>query len=358
MDSASAWEAQTKELIARVDLEIQEIQAEAARRIAVYNRKKEALEESLATYREMMYIEDRPAAEILTPDDVREKSQKDILCLIASRNNGLLVANQAVKLMKDAGVFGNPENASSAIYSVLKRSTKEFVRVGQGVYKLRDWSQTADAAAAKDNRKIVLPPAPAGSANTIASASGTGFEPPEEEPDEANDEADLDAAEDEETGNDDRTGNLTNSETIVKPIDMTTNGQPETPDDTENVLAPETSPAGATETGLSDADAMVVPDTPAAETAKQAAGGNASRNAESWIQQLEPEAIKLIPLVLARKYNAVPISVTGNTLIVAMSNPYDIFAIEAFSAKSRKHITPVAANSEEIKQAIDYNYRG
>jgi hypothetical protein len=142
MPGASAWEVQTRELIARIENEIAELQAETTRKIAILGRKREALEESLLTYQEM-YLTDKPASLALTPEDVRDKSQREILSLIASRNGGLLVANQAVKLMRDAGVFGNPDNASSAVYSVLKRATKEFERVGQGVYKLRGWSSTA-----------------------------------------------------------------------------------------------------------------------------------------------------------------------------------------------------------------------
>ncbi len=142
MYNASSWEAQTKELIARIENEIGETQAETVRRIAILRKKKASLEESLLTYQEMMYVTDKSAFRILTPEDVRDRSQKEILRLIASRNHGLLIANQAVKLMREAGVFGNPDNASSAVYSVLKRA-KEFERVGQGVYKLRDWTDTA-----------------------------------------------------------------------------------------------------------------------------------------------------------------------------------------------------------------------
>jgi hypothetical protein len=136
MDGASAWELLTKELISRIDHEIEETQVETTRRIATLKMKRAALEESILTYREMMHITDKPASQVLTAEDVRDKSQKQILVLIALRHNGLLVANQAVKQMSEAGVFGNPENASSSVYSVLKRSP-EFERVGKGIYKLR-----------------------------------------------------------------------------------------------------------------------------------------------------------------------------------------------------------------------------
>ncbi len=72
----------------------------------------------------------------------------------------------------------------------------------------------------------------------------------------------------------------------------------------------------------------------------------------------QPEALQLIPEVMARRYNAMPLSVSGNTLQVAMVDPTDIFALEAFSALSRLRIKPIAANATEVREAIDFNYKG
>jgi general secretion pathway protein E len=73
---------------------------------------------------------------------------------------------------------------------------------------------------------------------------------------------------------------------------------------------------------------------------------------------LQPEALQLIPEVMARRYGAIPMAVSGNTLEVAMSDPTDIFALEAFSALSRKRIKPLAATADEVREAIDFNYKG
>ena len=73
---------------------------------------------------------------------------------------------------------------------------------------------------------------------------------------------------------------------------------------------------------------------------------------------IQPEALQLIPEVMARRYNAMPLSVSGNTLQVAMVDPTDIFALEAFSALSRLRIKPIAANATEVREAIDFNYKG
>ncbi len=72
----------------------------------------------------------------------------------------------------------------------------------------------------------------------------------------------------------------------------------------------------------------------------------------------QPEALQLIPEVMARRYTAVPLTVSGKTLQVAMADPTDIFALEAFSAQSQMRIKPIAASSKEVKDAIDFNYKG
>jgi general secretion pathway protein E len=72
----------------------------------------------------------------------------------------------------------------------------------------------------------------------------------------------------------------------------------------------------------------------------------------------QPEALQLIPEGMARRYNAVPFTVSGNTLQVAMADPSDIFALEAFSAQSQKRIQPIAASIREVRDAIDFNYKG
>ena len=71
----------------------------------------------------------------------------------------------------------------------------------------------------------------------------------------------------------------------------------------------------------------------------------------------QPEALQLIPEVLARKYNAIPQSVSGNTLKVAMVDPTDISALEALAASSQKRIQPVGASLKEVREAIDFNYK-
>jgi general secretion pathway protein E len=72
----------------------------------------------------------------------------------------------------------------------------------------------------------------------------------------------------------------------------------------------------------------------------------------------QPEALQLIPEVIARRYNAMPLAISGKTLQVAMADPTDIFALEALSALSRMRIKPIAADAKEVREAIDFNYKG
>ncbi len=71
-----------------------------------------------------------------------------------------------------------------------------------------------------------------------------------------------------------------------------------------------------------------------------------------------PEGLQLIPEVMARRYNAIPLTISGKTLQVAMADPTDIFALEAFSAQSQMRIKPIAASPKEVRDAIDFNYKG
>ena len=72
----------------------------------------------------------------------------------------------------------------------------------------------------------------------------------------------------------------------------------------------------------------------------------------------QAEVVKLVPEVLARRYNAIPLSKSGHTLQVAMADTSDILALEAFSVQTRLRIKPIAADVKEIREAIDFNYKG
>lgn len=90
---------------------------------------------------------------------------------------------------------------------------------------------------------------------------------------------------------------------------------------------------------------------------EDAAAAGGAKTKKGLRQMPQPEAILLIPEVLARRYNAVPLTINGKTLEVAMADPTDILALEAFSVQSRMRVKPIAADVKEIRSAIDFNYK-
>lgn len=72
---------------------------------------------------------------------------------------------------------------------------------------------------------------------------------------------------------------------------------------------------------------------------------------------IAPEVLKLIPESTARRFVAVPLSVKGNTLEMAMANPADIFALQILEHQSKMRVKPVVVEEQEIREAIDFNYR-
>ncbi len=72
---------------------------------------------------------------------------------------------------------------------------------------------------------------------------------------------------------------------------------------------------------------------------------------------VRPEAVALIPEVIARRYGVIPIDTLDGTLVVAMEDPRDIQAIEDLAALTRRRIEPVLSTSQDIQEMIDLNYR-
>jgi general secretion pathway protein E len=69
-------------------------------------------------------------------------------------------------------------------------------------------------------------------------------------------------------------------------------------------------------------------------------------------------ALKLIPEVMARRLNVIPLSIANNTLTVVMADPTDVFALEAISANTKMRVKPIPGKVDEVREAIDLNYKG
>ncbi len=74
------------------------------------------------------------------------------------------------------------------------------------------------------------------------------------------------------------------------------------------------------------------------------------------LEELDQEVIKLIPEETAKKYQVLPISRTGATLIVAMADPSNIFAIDDIKFLTGYNVESVVASENAIKEAIEKGY--
>jgi len=72
---------------------------------------------------------------------------------------------------------------------------------------------------------------------------------------------------------------------------------------------------------------------------------------------IQPEALQLIPETMARQYNIIPLSIINNALQVAMEETDNVLTIEALAARARVRIEPVKAIGDQIREAIDRNYK-
>ena len=70
----------------------------------------------------------------------------------------------------------------------------------------------------------------------------------------------------------------------------------------------------------------------------------------------DPSLIRLIPGDVATKFMALPVSRTGRRLVVAMSNPANIFAIDDIKFITGYEVEPHIGTEASIKKAIDRSY--
>ena len=74
-------------------------------------------------------------------------------------------------------------------------------------------------------------------------------------------------------------------------------------------------------------------------------------------QKIEPEALRLIPGAMAREFNAIPIAIIEDALVVVMENPWDIRAIDGLSAQSKMSIKQIQGVPSDIRELIDHSYK-
>ena len=73
--------------------------------------------------------------------------------------------------------------------------------------------------------------------------------------------------------------------------------------------------------------------------------------------ELNPEIVKLIPLDIAKKFNVIAIGKIKKTLIVALSDPRNIYVLDALKFITGYTIQPVICSESSIQKAIDELYQ-
>jgi type IV pilus assembly protein PilB len=72
---------------------------------------------------------------------------------------------------------------------------------------------------------------------------------------------------------------------------------------------------------------------------------------------VDPYAVSLVPEATARRYNAMPIRLEGNTLIVAMKDPRHVFALDDIRLITGKELQPAVATEETLGRLVSRFYR-
>ena len=71
----------------------------------------------------------------------------------------------------------------------------------------------------------------------------------------------------------------------------------------------------------------------------------------------DPDAIRMVPEELARKYHLLPLRVDNGYLVVAMADPTNLYAIEDLRVKTSLNIKPLRASSDDIEQSLGLHYQ-
>src|SRR5206468_7035893 len=67
---------------------------------------------------------------------------------------------------------------------------------------------------------------------------------------------------------------------------------------------------------------------------------------------IDPSATALLPEVLARRYRAIPVGERDGKLLVAMSDPANVYALDDIRTITNRDVQPVVATAADVEQAI------
>jgi type IV pilus assembly protein PilB len=72
--------------------------------------------------------------------------------------------------------------------------------------------------------------------------------------------------------------------------------------------------------------------------------------------QIDPAVIKLVPAETAQKYQIIPLSRSGATLTIAMTDPTNVFAMDDIKFMTGYNVEPVVASETEVEEALHRYY--
>ena len=72
--------------------------------------------------------------------------------------------------------------------------------------------------------------------------------------------------------------------------------------------------------------------------------------------KIDPTIVKLVPTETARKYQIIPLSRSGSTLTIAMTDPTNVFAMDDIKFMTGYNVEPVVASEVAITDAIEKYY--
>ncbi len=70
-----------------------------------------------------------------------------------------------------------------------------------------------------------------------------------------------------------------------------------------------------------------------------------------------PEALEIVSHQLAKRFKTVPLQVNGNKLIVAMSNPLDVFLVDELRLATGYEIDAMIAVEDDVESALNSSYK-
>src|SRR6202163_2586821 len=74
--------------------------------------------------------------------------------------------------------------------------------------------------------------------------------------------------------------------------------------------------------------------------------------------KIDPSIVKLVPSETARNYQIIPLSRSGSTLTIAMTDPTNVFAMDDIKFMTGYTVEPVVASEVAITDAIEKYYPG